>query len=268
MKLSDMDDTSSSPPLSRSSTPSSRGRRTPLSLDLSAVPPLVAPRPASNTLLITNLLDLTIFRLEHLQTIRNLINQNAPIHSWSPLKSFRRIVVSFYDIDSAIRVRQILDGEYTMGERIRVFFGEPTPIEPVDQHLRAPQSDKLFFISPPPSPPHGWEMRNEEPPNKEVYAEDLAAALAKLRSRNPDPPSPISPIDDMNIDERDPAVHRRRSGSATMIYHPEDHGHSPNLPAIAVEDLTVSPGDTSPLGEPRPATILHTSRPPVELMQD
>jgi hypothetical protein len=33
--------------------------------------------------------------------------------------------------------------------------------------LEAPQVSKMFFISPPPSPPHGWVMRNEDPPNKD-----------------------------------------------------------------------------------------------------
>jgi hypothetical protein len=38
-------------------------------------------------------------------------------------------------------------------------------------------------LSPPPSPPHGWVMRNEDPPNKEVHASDLAHALSMLRRR-------------------------------------------------------------------------------------
>ncbi|KAI9760250.1 MAG: hypothetical protein M4579_001764 [Chaenotheca gracillima] len=251
---------SNSPPPSRSSTPSSKSRRSPLSLDLSSVPPLIHPSPPSNTLLITNLQDLLIFRHDHISTLRDVINQSSPIHSWSPLKSFRRVVVSFYDVDAALQIRQILDGEVIMGERVRVYFGEPTPIEPVDQHLQAPASQKLFFISPPPSPPHGWAMKNEEPPNKDVHADDLASALSKLHAR----PEPVSPVFD---EERTNLGKRQRSGSATMIYHPEEHGSSPNLPAIAVEDLTGTPENLSPIEAPT-TRLTHTSRPPVELMAD
>ena len=143
-----------------------------------------------------------------------------------------------------------------MGARARIYFGEPTPIHPKDQHLHAPHSSKLFFISPPPSPPHGWETRNEEPPNRDVHAEDLAAALAKLHAR------PTTAQDQAALGEEEPlerrgdggeregrrVPNRARSGSATVVYHPQDHGDSPHLPAVMVEDTTESGGDVSPIG--------------------
>ncbi|KAI9792413.1 MAG: hypothetical protein M1816_002297 [Peltula sp. TS41687] len=261
-----------SPPASPTSTISSKSRNRPGSLDLSCIPPLIQPAPPTNTLLITNLFNPEIFRPDHLQTIRELINDSAPIHTWSPLKSFRRIVVSFYSAEHAIHIRSLLDGEAIMDERIRVYFGENTPIEPVDQHLQAPESQKLFFISPPPSPPMGWEMRNEEPPNKQVHADDLATALSKLHARAQGS-SPFPTFGD-EMDGVAPSF-RERAGSSTMIYHPADHGDSPDLPAIAVEDLTWEPEEMSPIdgwaagGSPTTTggQILHTARPPVELME-
>lgn len=170
-------------------------------------------------------------------------------------------------------LRQKLDGETILGERVRVYFGENTPLNPTDQHLQAPQSDKLFFISPPPSPPHGWEMRNEEPPNKEVHAEDLATALSKLHARpGPQQDQLPSPTDDAQAVAPKPTagtsgpVGRQRSGSV-IVYHPGDHGHSPDLPAIAVEDTTASPTDLTPM-EGVETQFSRTSRPPVELMAD
>jgi len=261
----------STPALSRSSSTSSTrsARKSPqLRLDLSDLPPLITPSPPSNTLIITNLQEPEIFHVTNLTQLRDIIDQTALIHTWAPLKSFRRIVVSFFDTNSAITIKQQIDGTDIMGCRVRVYFGEPTPINPTkDQHLQAPKSDKLFFISPPPSPPHGWEMRNEGPPNKEVHAEDLAAALAKLHARAQ--PEPMSPADDMHLDgERKPGSQRRqRSGSSTYVYCPEDHGDSPDLPAIAVEDMTTeSPAELSPM-EGIERKIAHTARPPVELME-
>ncbi|KZF20021.1 Calcipressin [Xylona heveae TC161] len=253
---------------------SSRGHRTPsLSLDLSAVPALIQPSPPSNTLLITNLQDPAIFHPSTLHEIRTLINDSAQIHSWSPLRSFRRIIVSFYDEESAIKIRKILDGEAIMGHRVRVYFGEPTPIQPVDQHLGLPDAPKLFFISPPPSPPHGWELRNEDPPNKEVHAEDLADALSKLHATqttvaSSEPASPVaSPLD--GFKSRENVLNRHRSGSSTMLYHPQDHGGSPDLPAIAVEDTTDLLAEPSPIeSSTQQLPMAHTSRPPVELMSD
>lgn len=229
-------------------------------IDLSNMPPLVQPTPPSNTLIITNLQDAEVFRADNLQEIRELINKSAPVHSWAPLKSFRRIIVSFFDEDSAIRIRQILDGEEIMGERVKVYFGAATSIEAKDEHLNLPDAGKLFFISPPPSPPHGWEMKLEDAPNKQVHAEDLAEALAKLHHR-PRTDLPASPESDGERETRT----RQRSGSSTTIYHPDDHGCSPHLPAISVEDMT-GENDISPLEAEKPI-FAHTSRPPVELME-
>ncbi|KAJ9619284.1 hypothetical protein H2203_008613 [Taxawa tesnikishii (nom. ined.)] len=176
----------STPPRSRSSSGSLSSRRpsaSNLSLDLDSLPPLQQPSPPSNTLIITNLDDPVIFTPANLASIRAAIHNHASLHSFSPLKSFRRIICTFHSEEEAITIRKVLDGESVLGNRVRVYFGEPTRLDTGDQHLAAPQSQKLFFISPPPSPPHGWEMRNEEPPNKDVHADDLAAALSKLHAR-------------------------------------------------------------------------------------
>lgn len=254
---------------------SSKPARKSLSLDLSSIPPLQQPTPPSNTLLFTNLQDLSVFRPDNLHTIKELISKTAPIHTWAPLKSFRRILVSFCSEDDAIAVRSVWDGEAIMGDRCRVYFGQPTPINtsPKDTHLALPDAGKLFFISPPPSPPHDWEQRLEDAPNKEVHAEDLAEALARLHhSSGPQADvmmadSPISPVEGKSpggFSQR-----TTRSRSSTLIFHPENHGSSPNLPCVMVDDMTddiedgVSPMDV----EPKPI-MAHTSRPPVELMSD
>lgn len=256
---------------------SSRSSRASLSLDLSNLPPLQQPTPPSNTLLITNLQDLAVFRPDNLQTIKELISKTAPIHTWAPLKSFRRILVSFFSEDAAIAVRSVWDGEAILGERTRVYFGQPTPVHatPRDVHLALPDAGKLFFISPPPSPPHDWEQRLEGAPNKEVHAEDLADALARLHHHSaPNPAdlmmadSPISPVEGKSPGGF--STRTTRSRSSTLIFNPGEHGGSPNLPCVMVDDMTEEEGPEdaglSPMDiEPRPI-MAHTTRPPVELM--
>jgi len=179
----------------------------------------------------------------------------------------RRIIVSFYSTEDATLIRKTLDCETIMDCRVRIYFGAETKIEPQDQHLKAPHADKQFFISPPPSPPHGWEMRNEDPPNKEVHAEDLAVALSRLHARD----RRRSSVEEMEI-EPSSAISRENSGlkmrsrSSTLVYHPEHAGDSPALPSISVEDTSESDheADLSPI-ERKPVT--HTARPPVELME-
>ncbi|KAF4594892.1 calcineurin binding protein [Ophiocordyceps camponoti-floridani] len=248
------------PRTSRSS--SSASRKANLSIDLSNLPSLMQPTPPSNTLLFTNINNIEAFRPENLRTIRDLILKTAPIHAFAPLKSFRRIVISFFEIDAAIAVRGIWDGEAIMGERLKVYFGQPTPVQAKDEHLALPDAGKLFFISPPPSPPHGWEMRLEDAPNKMVHADDLAEALAKLHypaATGLD--SPLSPVDATLPDVRP------RSRSTTLIYRPAEDGLSPDLPAVVVHDMTEGPDETSPMEGSR-SIMAHTTRPPVELMRD
>lgn len=148
-----------------------------------------------------------------------------------------------------------------MGSLAKVYFGSHTNIEPRDEHLNLPDAGKLFFISPPPSPPQGWEMKMEDAPNKLVHADDLAEALAKLHNR-PAPGAELSsPVSD--------SVSRngRTRSSSTTIYDPNEHGNSPGLPAISVttEGWGEDEEELSPLTMEKPI-IAHTTRPPVELM--
>ncbi|RKF60551.1 putative calcipressin family protein [Erysiphe neolycopersici] len=230
-----------------------------MTIDLASVPPLNLPSPASNTLIITNIENPLIFRNENLMTIKGLIHNITPIHTWAPLKSFRRIIVSFFDVNSAIQIRQLIESDAILGERCKVYFGHPTPIETKEAHLNLPDAGKLFFISPPPSPPHGWENRLEDAPNKQVVAEDLAKALNNLHTstRSCFPESPISDSGELGC--------RTRSASCTTIYRPEEHGGSPNLPAINVEDTTGDDCEPLPI-EQEKSIYAHTCRPPLELM--
>ena len=249
--------------------------RTSLSLDLSKLPPAMpAPPQVTNTVLITNLYNLGLFEAGKQSEIRAMIETTAPVHTWVPLKSFRRILASFATTEQATAVRAAWDGAGIHGERIRVFYG-PTLSEAQfngQQHLALPDAGKLFFISPPPSPPHGWEMRLEDAPNKTVHADDLVKALERLdrhRAGWENADVEMSPIDDEEAAaagvSSPPGA--KRSRSSTLIYHPEEHGSSPNLPVIAVVDLCEEPEEDLGMmnGEKGPRQIMaHTARPPIE----
>ncbi|KAH0829475.1 hypothetical protein AYO21_07621 [Fonsecaea monophora] len=292
---------SNSPPASTASSPrpslSAKRSRSPLSIDLSSLPPLSQPAPPSNTLLITRLDDPKIFHPASLATIRQHISDIAPLNSFSPLKSMHRIICSFYDVDAAIAVRQVIDGSAIMGDTVaKCYFGEPTPIGDEKKYLDRPDAGRLFFISPPPSPPVGWEMKEEDPPNTHVHAEDLASKLEKLNGKLTS--APTNAADDSASEDdakvqytaeglrrlkasRAPAVSgvsadtsptadaspkKHRSRSSTLIYDPKAHGDSPALPAVMLEAEDES--DVELEAEiPSKKIMASTARPPVELMQ-
>ncbi|KIW58525.1 hypothetical protein PV05_03036 [Exophiala xenobiotica] len=281
-----------SPPVSTASSPgslSAKRSRSPLSLDLSSLPPLSQPAPPSNTLLITRLENPKIFHPASLATIRQHINELATLNSFSPLKSLCRIICSFYDTDSAIRVRQAIDGTPILGTSVaKCYFGEPTPIGDEKKYLERPDAGRLFFISPPPSPPVGWEMKHEDAPNKEVHAGDLASklnklsgklntsivesgedeskmqysaeALQKMKETRARAFSGVSA--DNSPSTSSPGKHRSRS--STLIYDPKAHGDSPALPAVMLE--TEDDSDIE-LEASQKKIMAHTTRPPVELME-
>lgn len=56
-----------------------------------------------------------------------------------------------------------------------------TPIDSADQHLQPPAPVKQFLISPPASPPIGWEPHDEGEP---LVNYDLLAAIANLTPGN------------------------------------------------------------------------------------
>jgi len=260
------------PSPSRSSTSgSARSRKSTLSLDLNNIPPLIKPTPPCNTLLFTNLQSRDIFAPDNLQQIRDLIEQKARIHAFSPLKSLNRIIVSFYTDEDAIAVRQMWDGEAIMGERCRVYFGQPTPLTTQPHNLELPDAGKLFFISPPPSPPHGWDQKMEDAPNKMVHADDLAEALARLRQHNnPNNTDPMGAVMGSPVSPVESGRGPQRSRSSTLVFQPNpDLGVSPDLPCVIIHDMTDEPEDISPIVPAAPKPIMaQTARPPVELMLD
>ena len=62
-------------------------------------------------------------------------------------------------------------------QRIRMFLARPIRPKNTRPFLQAPKSDKMFLISPPSSPPVGWEQQLEDPP---VVNLELLSALSKL----------------------------------------------------------------------------------------
>lgn len=106
-------------------------------------------------------------------------------------------------------------------------------------------------------------MREEGAPNEMVLAEDLASALEGLNARTNSRVRANGGLEDDGSEGEDGK--KRKSGTGTFVYHPEDHGGKEGLPAVMVEDTT---GHEDEEEEERPKILAHTARPPVELMDN
>ncbi|TFY81601.1 hypothetical protein EWM64_g2411 [Hericium alpestre] len=146
----------------------------------------------TNTLVITSI-PAPFFHPLVMQALREHFEHFGPIHTWAPIRAFARVILVYYNEDAAEEAKIRCDGLVvdatieTAEFVLRVFRGEPTPIDqqppkdgPDPHYLRPPAIEKNFLISPPGSPPVGWEPMKEEPPNVTPLADDLIAALRKL----------------------------------------------------------------------------------------
>ncbi|GAA6000832.1 uncharacterized protein JCM10292_006450 [Rhodotorula paludigena] len=121
------------------------------------------------------------------------------LHAWTPLERFGRVVAVYDDPLECTRAKAEMDGfvwedEHERGEEapqpLRVYYGPTFPLDRLAYLPRAstssapaspaaappllevPSSGKNFLISPPGSPPVGWEQIEEEAPNTQVWHQD------------------------------------------------------------------------------------------------
>lgn len=124
--------------------------------------------------------------------IEDLFKFFSPDAKFQWLRSFRRLRVNFDNAVAAASARIQLH-QYKVGQSvINCYFAQPvTPV--ANKYLRPPAPYKQFLISPPSSPPAGWEPRAE---NEPLVNHDLLAALANLtpgESHELHPPSQEHP---------------------------------------------------------------------------
>ncbi|KAG9098686.1 carbohydrate-binding module 1 protein [Ceratobasidium sp. 370] len=154
----------------------------------SAMPPSPPSSPPhlTNTLIVPNLPP-SFFDPLVLQALRDLFTSYGQLHSWAPLRGLGRIILVYWNERHAEDAKLGTDG-LNLGVDLqspplvlRVFRGAPTPTQaPQPATLAVPALEKNFLISPPGSPPVGWEPVVEDPPNRDALASDLMDALRRL----------------------------------------------------------------------------------------
>lgn len=165
----------------------------------------------TNSLILVHLPDEIFTHPPLAASLLDLLHAFGELASWTPLPSFGRALIVYEVVQGARRAKEALDWlplieeggmdeddarpekgptSYKLESKnvLRAYFGPQTTL-PLHQHgdgmdhLEVPTTDRNFLISPPGSPPVGWEPIKEDPPNRETLADDLIRALGSLRDK-------------------------------------------------------------------------------------
>ncbi|WVQ86024.1 hypothetical protein IAT38_008192 [Cryptococcus sp. DSM 104549] len=159
------------------------------------------PPPQTNTLALL-LPHPTLFAPPILTLLRQHYEHYGPIAHWAPVRGFGRAIVVYEREEDAEMAKREGDwlrldvggsGEAAAGVDgvdkasptelvLRLHYLPPTILnpDPATTHLAPPALPHNFLISPPGSPPEGWEPIAEDAPNTVILPEDLQRALESL----------------------------------------------------------------------------------------
>ncbi|KAF9533616.1 calcineurin-binding protein [Crepidotus variabilis] len=234
----------------------------------SSSPPSPPDHEPTNTLAVTSL-PRPFFQPQILDALRDHFGSFGEINQWVPLQGFARIIIVYEksqhaEVAKMHSDRIILAGHGNNGSDLvlRVYRADPNPVIPRRQlrktgrkeswipdtsYLQPPAIEKNFLISPPGSPPVGWEQIREDPPNVNALAEDLIAALKKLQAREEESKKPVE-------------LHDPEEGPANVGVYVEDYDAGQITVIHGTQDSDWVYGETAPAREKwRP---LPTAMPP------
>merc|ERR1712029_1021794 len=134
------------------------------------------------SIIVTNV-DLSVFdNIDIKANFEAMFREYEPNATFHYLRSFRRVRVDFEAHLAASRAKLELDGTPFGQNVIHCYFLQvkykilsPSTVE--DAYLHVPPVERQFLISPPASPPVGWEQPKEDKP---VVDYDLLSAMASL----------------------------------------------------------------------------------------
>ncbi|XP_069102085.1 calcipressin-2-like [Argopecten irradians] len=132
-----------------------------------------------DTVIVTNIEDSVFTDSDTQKQFQDVFRYFDESATFNFLKSFRRVRVNFSHPEYAVKAKLSLHEMEVCGSCIKCYMGQlrDKSRDNDDPHLQPPAPTKQFLISPPASPPVGWEPVTESEP---IINYDLLAAMANL----------------------------------------------------------------------------------------
>lgn len=116
---------------------------------------------------------------ELIENVPEIVSTPTPLEGlaqFAQIKFMRRVLAVFNTPASARAALPLIEARiqaHPQCKSAHVGFSvnDFKNMNPSDEHLALPDSGKLLFVSPPPSPPAGWVDQLEEKPNEQVHYE-------------------------------------------------------------------------------------------------
>ncbi|KAJ8323754.1 hypothetical protein O5D80_007642 [Batrachochytrium dendrobatidis] len=141
---------------------------------------------ATNTLVFTNLALEAFDNQGH--ALRNeLLSKYQHLIKLVILKSFGRMLAIFAETATAVQIKKDLHKTQFLNYELRVYYGQHTDLSQLGLDgkmkqtlLSVPQLERNFLLSPPGSPPVGWEQPKELAPVTGGHTEALSLSTLSL----------------------------------------------------------------------------------------
>ncbi|ESO04712.1 hypothetical protein HELRODRAFT_185578 [Helobdella robusta] len=131
----------------------------------------------SQIMIVTNLYDELFCSLDEKLKFEGLVRQIDPLATFQYLSSFRRARVELSSLETSRQCFDYLNNYKLEGSLVHCYYVQPSILSCQQQYLDLPPRENLFLISPPSSPPIGWEVQLEKKP---VINHELLAAIEKM----------------------------------------------------------------------------------------
>lgn len=205
----------------------------------------------TNTLAVCGL-DKTDFSADWITEVKDKIASKVRIVHWAPLPSFGRILAVFETANDASQARLIIRA--TKPAHVRAYYAENTKLELGEKdHLQLPDAGRLWLISPPASPPAGWEQVAESEPNRETHFDpvELHEALSLVSTAG----EPAKPSE-TTVSKAEPPASTIQDVADSSEASPASPGFKPPVRRMTLHEppkltLDTSVGDTAAAGEPQ-----------------